>query len=270
MASRSETGRVRTDPRISRRRRAVAKSKRRRVIASSIAVAVLGAAVWGAFWSPLLDVRRVQVVGARNSDVDDVRAAVALGSGDNLLLLSTGDVAADVEALPWVKSAEVDRRLPGTVRIRIEERRPAVVVTGASGSWTIDRTGVVLEEGGSRALPTLTGAMLSRPQPGQQIAIPEVRNALAVWRSLPAKVKRDVASVVAPAGERIAVALEDGTVVRYGGADRLAAKNEVLVALLERLDSEGRAATYVDVSSPSTPAIGPAPASAAPTPTPSF
>ena len=267
MASRTEAGRVRTDPRISRRRKAVAKSKKRRVIGSVLALVVLVVAIWGAFWSPLLNVRRIQVTGAERTDPDEVRTATGLGSDENLLLLSTGEVASEVETLPWVKDAEVHRRLPATVRIKIQERTPVLVVTVAAGSWTIDASGHVLQEGAtSKELPTLTGAVLSRLEPGERVAAQQVRSGLAVWRSLPRKVKPRVASVVAASRERIALALDDGTIVRYGGAERLVAKNKVLNALLARLAAEGRKATYLDVSVPSTPAVGPAPAAVTPAP----
>lgn len=268
MASQVEAGRVRTDPRISRRRRAVERGKKRRIIVWLVALTLMIAAVWGAFWSPLLDVARVDVVGARHTDAADVRGAADVG-GHNLLLLSTGDVAAAVESLPWVSDADVQRRLPDSVRVKIEERRAAMVVTVAAGTWTIDGSGHVLEEGAvSRRLPTLTGAVIPAPDAGETLDGPEIRAALTVWRSLPRKIKSKVASVVAPSKVRIALILRDGTMIRYGGADRLKAKNEVVAALLRRLDAEGRSATYIDVSVPASPAVGPAPATALPEPTP--
>lgn len=265
MASRTETGRVRTDPRISRRRKAVARTRRRRIAGSFLGLTLLGVGIWAAFWSPLLAVGRIQVAGARHTTAADVRAAADLGADDNLLLVSTGSVAAAVEELPWVADAEVHRKLPGTVRIKVEERKAALVVTIASGTWTIDEAGRVLEEGAvTDGMPTLTGAVLGALEPGEQIHADEVRAGLEVWASLTKKVRADVASVVAPARERIALALQDGTIVRYGGAEHLKAKNEVLGALLERLESEGRAATYIDISVPGSPAVGPAPSAATP------
>lgn len=236
---------------------------------SLAAAGFLIVAIWAAFWSPLLNVSRVQVVGAKQTSVADVRAASGLDDGQNLLLVSTGEVADAVEALPWVRAADVHRRLPGTVRVKIVERRAAVVVTVAAGTWTIDGSGHVLEEGAvSKDLPTLTGAVLAAPEPGETLDAPEVSAGLAVWRSLPKNVKADVASVVAPSRERIALILRDGTMIRYGGADRLQSKNEVLLVLLRRLEAEGTTATYVDISVPTSPAVGPPPSTPAPTPTP--
>lgn len=271
MATQVQERRVRTDPRISRRRRAVERGKRRRVIASLVAMGFLLLAVWAAFWSPLLDVRHVQVVGARRTEAAAVRDAVGLDDGPNLLLVSTGEVAASVEDLPWILSAEVHRRLPGTVRVKVVERRAAMVVTVAAGTWTIDGSGHVLQEGAaSKGLPTLTGSVIAAPEPGDRLDAPGIQAGLAVWRSLPKRIEAEVASVVAPSRERIALILRDGTMVRYGGADRLQAKNEVLAVLLRRLDAEDRRATYLDISVPTSPAVGPPAATALPTPTPTF
>lgn len=232
--------------------------------------AIAGAAVWGAFWSPLLEVRRVQVVGTKHTSSADVRSVVDLGRDDNLLLLSTGRVAEATERLPWVADAAVHRRLPGTVRIKITERKPALVVVVASGKWTIDATGRVLDTGASSdSLPTLTGAALGVLEPGERLVTEEVAAGLEVWRSLPKRVRTRVASVVAAAPERVALVLSTGTLVRYGGADRLGAKSKVLLALLRRLDGSGRTATYIDVSVPANPAVGPPQSNPTPTATPS-
>ena len=219
---------------------------------------IAGAAIWGAFWSPLLEVRRVQVVGAKHTSTAEVRELVDLGQDDNLLLVSTGRVAETTEELPWVADAEVHRRLPGTVRIKITERKPALVVVVASGKWTIDAAGRVLDSGASsESLPTLTGAALGALEPGETLVTEEVTAGLKVWRALPMRIRDRVASVVAAARERVALVLKNGTLVRYGGADRLGSKNKVLLALLRRLDSQGRNATYIDVSVPASPAVGP-------------
>jgi cell division septal protein FtsQ len=110
--------------------------------------------------------------------------------------------------------------------------------------------------------------VLAGLEPGERIESDAARAGLEVWSSLPRKIQEQVASVVAPSRVRVALALRDGTLVRYGGADRLGAKNKVLSALLARLHAEHRTATYIDVSVPATPAVGPPQATPTATPTP--
>ena len=267
--------RVGTDPRISRRRQAVARSKRRRFIATMVFLVAVAGLVWIAFWSPLLNVSKIQVVGARNSSPNDVRGATGLDSSDNLLLVSTGEVAERVRELPWVRDARVDRKLPGTVRVRVFERTPAMVLSVESGRWTIDAAGRVLDGGASsKKLPTLSGTEVTSVKPGDELSEPALTGALKAWRALPKKLRARVAAIFAPTVERITFALEDQTIVRYGAPEHLGGKNSVLAALLKQLSARGQRVSYIDVRVPTSPALGPpiaaasgtSPPSPAPTP----
>lgn len=254
----SPPSRVQTDPRISRRRKAVARSKRRRLAVWSAGVAGLGALGWTAFFSPLLAVDRVAVVGGRHTTSAQVAEAAGLDRGDNLLLLSTTEVARAAQTLPWVKLAQVDRMLPGTVRVRIVERRPAVVLSLGVARWTLDARGHVLASGEVADVPVLGGVETGGIRPGIVVDTPEVAHALRAFRRLPSRLHARVVAIVAPTLERISFSLSDGTLIRYGAAERMEAKNEVLSALLERLAQEGRTAAYIDVRVPTSPAVAPA------------
>lgn len=219
-------------------------------------VAVLLLAPWVLFASPLLRVRAVEVAGAEHTQVDEVVGAAQLGDGDNLLLLSSDEVIRNVGALPWISSVEVDRMLPGTVRIRIEERRPALVLSLGAARWTIDAHGRVLESGTARSdLPVLAGVQVGTVSPGVDLKTADATGAMRVWRSLPAGLARDMEAIFAPTVERITLVLADGTQVRYGAPESMAAKNEVLRALLAQLEAEGSLATYIDIRVPSRPAV---------------
>jgi cell division protein FtsQ len=248
--------RISTDPRISRRRKAVARARRRRALATAAALGIVAALAWVAFMSPLLAVERVVVVGGRHVSVQQVAAVAGLSSNDNLLLLSTERVAERVARLPWVRRARVTRRLPDTVRVKVKERRPAMVLSTAGKKWTLDRVGRVLGRGSAgRALPVLGGVRIGDVVPGELLSGGEVGASLEVWRSLPHALRARVAGIFAPSPERITLALDDDTVVRYGAAESMAAKGSVLRALLARVRAEGASVAYVDVRVPANPAI---------------
>ena len=57
--------RTRTDPRISRRRKAVARTKKRRTTMRALIAAGVALAVWVAFFSPLLAIKRDHLVGGQ-------------------------------------------------------------------------------------------------------------------------------------------------------------------------------------------------------------
>jgi cell division protein FtsQ len=265
------TPRVNTDPRISRRRKAVARSKRRRYFIGAALILGVFTAVYVMFWSPLLAVDEVRVLGARHTTSQEIAAVAGLDAGDNLLRLSTSAIAEAAEELPWIKKAEVDRMLPGTVRVRVIEREPALVLSLDSGQWTIDGKGMVLAEGEpSKDLPVLAGVEVGGVAPGDHLQTEESIDALKAFRSLPASMKEDVALILAPTRERISFSVRMGAVVtnvRFGAAERMKEKNEVLRALLRRLRSEAGIPAYIDVRVPTNPAVSLTPAVGQDTPT---
>lgn len=254
-------GRIDTDPRISRRRKAVARSKRRRIWMGLGAIGLIAVIVWVMFFSPVLDVRDIKVVGTEHVEAAEVaEVSGLLDSSQNLLTLATDEVAERVEELPWVQQAEVDRMLPGTVRIKITERTPAMILSLGAARWTVDAHGVVLEAGEVEpGLPVLAGVEVGDISEGLRLMTPEALDALRAFRSMPRSLQSEIVGVFAPTVERISFSLASGTVVRYGAAEKLADKNEVLRVLLDRLSAEGKVAAYIDVRVPTSPAISETP-----------
>lgn len=249
--------RVQTDPRLRRRRKAVTRSKRRRIFVRSAVLLALLFVVWAVLWSPLLNVRDVQLRGARHTSAKEVIRVLDLASGTNLLRLSTEEVEAKVAELPWVQSVTVSRVLPDTLRIRIDEREPAMVLSLGAANWIVDDTGRVLATGTNESLPVLSGANLDDIEVGMTLEAEQLTGALRVYRSLSREVQRKVAAIFAPTPERITLALEDGSQVRYGPAELLRAKSNVLASLLRRLERDGTAASYIDLRVPTSPAVSP-------------
>lgn len=235
----------------------MARSRKRRLWFGVVALVIVAAGVWTAFFSPLLKVRSVEVVGATHTEPQAVVDASAVGVADNLLLLATSDVARRIERLPWVKSAKVERILPGTVRVRITERTPSLTAALGGIHWTIDSHGRVLSSQRDERLPVISGWQDPELELGDVLDNPQGRSALRVWRSLEGDLKRSVVAIVAPTPERISLTLEDSSVIRLGSATRLAAKQKVLRAVFKRLRREGRTAAYIDVRVPTSPAVAP-------------
>ena len=259
--------RVQTDPRLRSRRKEVERQRRIRALIGVGVLALAGGLVWVAFFSPLLEVERVRLLGSKHTSKSEVFDATGV-RGDNLLLLSTSRLESDIADLPWVAEAKVDRILPDTVRVTVKERTPALVIEGLRGSWTVDPDGRVLQSGSVRGLPVLEAAVTGSLRPGAEVTNDGAVAVLRMWRSLPTKLRSRVVAIFAPSAERISFSLTDRTLIRYGSAHMLVAKARVLKALLARLAEQGRGAAYIDVRVPSSPAIAPAAPSPTVSPTP--
>src|SRR4051812_46364036 len=64
------------------------------------------------------------VEGRAMTSREDLMAAMDVERGAPILSIDVAQARTAIEALPWVKTAKVERRLPDTVHIMIEERTP--------------------------------------------------------------------------------------------------------------------------------------------------
>ncbi len=126
--------------------------------------------------------------------------------------------------------------------------------------YLIDRRARVLSSTeAAEGVPVLAGLQVGLPQPGDRLSSTQLRSALKAFSAMPRRLRNDVQAVFAPTVERITFQLSDGVQVRYGAAEDMTSKNEVLDVLLARLRNEGRSAFYVDVRVPEAPAVSPLP-----------
>ena len=226
-----------------------------------------GGGTWAAARSSLLDVDRIEVVGA--VQVTSVQAAEAAGvrRGEPLVDIDERRASTRLEALPWVRSARVERGFPNVVRIHVEERLAIVSAARETGGYgLLDATGRVLAEGPQRpdGLPEVVGAG-SAPAPGAWM--PAAKPVLDVVQALAEPLRRQVIQgSVADGSVTLRLGGTPGIEVRFGPPDSLEAKADSLAALLAHLGA--RPVAYVDVRVPGAPVVGPAgaagPAPAAP------
>jgi cell division septal protein FtsQ len=113
-----------------------------------LAALVVGVALWLAGPAVLsrvdfFRVRRVEMVGLQYLDAAKVIAAARL-SPTASVFDDPDAIARRVRALPGVRDAQVGRRLPGTLRIRLEEAEPVALTPKGDRLAMVDAQGAVL------------------------------------------------------------------------------------------------------------------------------
>jgi cell division protein FtsQ len=86
----------------------------------------------------------IEVEGRETTDTATIMAALAAERGTPILSVSPDRAKAKLESLPWVRSASIERRLPGTLVVRLVERHPLAVWQHAGKQELIDREGEVI------------------------------------------------------------------------------------------------------------------------------
>ena len=108
-----------------------------------------------------LSVGMVILEGRENTPRDMIVAALGVSRGDPILDFSPEAARQRLETIAWVQRAHVERRLPSTILVRIEERRPFAIWQHNGRFVVIDAAGKVvatdrLDQFGN--LPLLVGA----------------------------------------------------------------------------------------------------------------
>lgn len=91
-----------------------------------------------------LELREVVIEGQRNTPSDLIRAALGAQRGDPMLGFSPEEARARLETIAWVEAAHVERRLPGTIYVKLTERTPFAIWQYQGRFAVIDRDGRVV------------------------------------------------------------------------------------------------------------------------------
>ena len=240
------------DPRIKARRVEVRRTelrKRRRVFLSTLALVTVLVGGFGLTRSTLFDVDSIKIAGRERAPREALVEAAGLARRTQLTDVEPGHIEARLERLPWIRSATVERRWPGTIAITVVEHLP-VAIAPAGESWAeIDAEGDVLaiNDTPDPALPILDG--VKTVAVGERVAaVGAVRVASLLpesLRPLVSSVRAEGTSVellLAPRGRAVLGAPEDL-------GEKLTAVQTVLAAV------EPGSVSVLDVRVPAAPVL---------------
>lgn len=198
----------------------------------------------------------VWVAGAVHVSQDEVRKQAAIPEDRNIWLIDKHAAESRVDALPWVRTAQIHRALPASVRIIVTERVPAACVQSATMRYLVDATAHVIEttcnaardsvEIGWPSLPaqragaTLDAAALAR-------FLDDI-NTLRVAHLDPTYVDRDRYG-------GLEARLRGGLALRFGDDRDLAQKAGLVDPILQAYGRRTRDVAAIDLRAPATPVV---------------
>lgn len=188
-----------------------------------------------------LRVRNVLVEGRAETRAADILEALQAERGAPLLAIDVAAAKERLERLPWVKSATVERRLPDTLRVRVEERNAFALWQQGKRLAVIDRDGTVI-------IRDKLARFADRPLvvgEGAERRAAEIVDLLARDPQL----RKQVEAAVLVSGRRWNLRLKGGVEVRLPeeGMDQAWAQ---LARMVREESLLGRAVTMVDLRQP--------------------
>lgn len=89
-------------------------------------------------------VEDIFVEGRTRTPRDQIMNALRIERGDPILGIDLAATRQRLEEISWVKSASIERRLPGIVHLRISERAPIVLWQNQGRYYLVDREGQIV------------------------------------------------------------------------------------------------------------------------------
>ena len=252
---------TRMDPRLRARRGAVRRAEgRRRLRFILVGLAVLGLIFtgWAALRSPLLDLDHVEINGLGPSRLAEASEAIRLETGTPLKDVEPALIEADLEALPWVLHAEVEKSWPNTLQVEVVERTAVARLSGTSDRGVVvDGAGTVMAEAGSAhaGLPLISLASFAELGAVEPDALPGIALIEVIPDDLAAWVEAITYSRGASAGARglVGIDLVGEAEARLGEATLLGDKVQALRSVLNGVDLS--CVRMIDVAVPDFPTV---------------
>lgn len=89
-------------------------------------------------------VGEVRITGQQNTELKQVRAALALDDGQSIVSLDLENMLENVKALPWVKSATIIRIMPDALEVSITEHQAVALWQYSGRLYLVDKAGVII------------------------------------------------------------------------------------------------------------------------------
>jgi len=127
----------------------------RGAIATLVVIFVLGGTVYEIFFSNFLQVKKIQVTGTDNPEVNNIanlwletktgERLLNYISANNILLLPLDELKLNLETDKYIATATIEKKWPETLIITIGERQPVLVYTIEENNFLIDSKGHTIE-----------------------------------------------------------------------------------------------------------------------------
>ena len=88
-----------------------------------------------------MTVQRIDTSGSERASAKAIRTATGVEIGTPIFAIDLDAARDRVEAIGWIESATVERRLPSTLHVRIVERKPVAIWQRNQRLVMVDRTG---------------------------------------------------------------------------------------------------------------------------------
>ena len=211
--------------------------------------------------NPRYSLNKIEIEPRGHFTEGQIRQAAGLEPGQNLWTLNLRQITRDLEKLPYVSSAKVERHFPDTVSILIHERIPVVKIDGLNidlntkETFYLDREGVVLkprEDEEAPLLPEIIGLTNSEVElePGMKIDQTGLGRALQIMDAIdhsPLHTSIDISTINLSSPLSITMVTRQGMTITFR-LDCIDQQLQRLIQIVNYPDFQQRTISTVDLT----------------------
>ncbi|MDA1169289.1 MAG: FtsQ-type POTRA domain-containing protein [bacterium] len=109
---------------------------------------------WLLFFTQTFAVSAITVVDAKPHTQEKIRTITEHSMGQNLLFIPTQQLEQKILLdVPQVRDVHIVRKLPGTVKVIVQEKQPAILLVSGGSYFFLDTQGIAYEQAQLDALP---------------------------------------------------------------------------------------------------------------------
>lgn len=207
----------------------------------------LSAVILASFFTPMFAIQNIEVTGTERLSNDSVERSLSVLEQRPLTTISEAEVAQLLRQFPLIETFTFQAEPPHTLKIKIRERQPVVVLVKGGKNYLYDPAGVQIAEAeDTKTYPFLVLIGDAKDNPRFDAAI-------ELLLSLPTETYQQVFSIeVTPQLTSRLVLRESNTVVLWGDSSDSILKAKVLDSLIQTGVEDG---VLIDVSSPNAPVV---------------
>ena len=216
------------------------------------AVCTLAIGAIGFMNSSWFDVNDISVVGNDQADPHLIVDASAIDIGQALLEVDLDAAVRNVELVPWVGTATVNRSWTGSIEIAVTERGPSAVLDAGARYALVDDHGRQLEIVDSRPEGFMPVIGIESSGVAGDAAPDTALPVIALLDAIPTEVEQQITAVVFEE-EQLFLELTVGGRANFGDGSHLGSKLQALETMLAAVDLT--CLSVIDLRVPEAPAL---------------
>ena len=208
--------------------------------------------------STLFRVRTISVYGNVNLSKEDVIIQSGLSEGQNIFAINKAQVESRINANRYLKYQSLRREYPDAVTLVVYERVPCASLQSLGIQYTIDKTGMVLEQTEQltpmEGLVVLTGVQVDQAVVGRSLILKNEKQLSAVENILYELETKGMLNEISELNvsdlDNLYLVSMDGFSIRLGAREQIGAKLISFSAVHKELLLQGYTGGTIDVSAP--------------------